>query len=206
MGGRRAAADRDAGRAWPAAAAPRWPPGGRRRRPFQAGRGYAMIASNRCSLFRVRWAVHTPSSQLQRGTCLRVPAAESGRGFGGSGLRAPRTLASSHAAGGSARCRAGSIQGDPSFVALQPVARPEWVLPPHRRFSRARRMISSRASGSILGRPRRHTSLARCARAKPRTCDPSDLTPENRTGHRVRESVQVRVKGERLEQAEALRG
>ena len=52
-GRRRAAADRDAGRAWPAAAAPRWPPGGRRRRPFQAGRGYAMIASNRCSLFRV---------------------------------------------------------------------------------------------------------------------------------------------------------
>ena len=34
----------------------------------------------------------------------------------------------------------------------------------------------------------------------------TDLTPENRTGHRVRESVQVRVKGERLEQAEALRG
>ena len=33
-----------------------------------------------------------------------------------------------------------------------------------------------------------------------------DLTPENRTRHRVRESVQVRVKGERLEQAEALRG
>ena len=26
-------------------------------------------------------------SQFQRGTCLRVPAAESGRGFGGSGLR-----------------------------------------------------------------------------------------------------------------------
>ena len=34
----------------------------------------------------------------------------------------------------------------------------------------------------------------------------TDLTPENRTRHRVRESVQVRVKGERLEQAEALRG
>ena len=34
----------------------------------------------------------------------------------------------------------------------------------------------------------------------------SDLTPENRTRHRVRESVQVRVKGERLEQAEVLRG
>ena len=34
---------------------------------------------------------------------------------------------------------------------------------------------------------------------------PSDLTPENRTRHRVRESVQVREKGERLEQAEALR-
>ena len=33
-----------------------------------------------------------------------------------------------------------------------------------------------------------------------------DLTPENRARHRVRESVQVRVKGERLEQAEALRG
>ena len=37
-----------------------------------------------------RWAVHTPSSQLQRGTCLRVPAAESGRGFGG-GRKAQRT-------------------------------------------------------------------------------------------------------------------
>ena len=34
----------------------------------------------------------------------------------------------------------------------------------------------------------------------------TDLTPENRTRHRVRESVQVRVKGERLEQAEAVRG
>ena len=33
-----------------------------------------------------------------------------------------------------------------------------------------------------------------------------DLPPKNRTRHRVRESVQVRVKGERLEQAEALRG
>ena len=37
------------------------------------------------------------------------------------------------------------------------------------------------------------------------TTDP-DLPPKNRTRHRVRESVQVRVKGERLEQAEALRG
>ena len=36
--------------------------------------------------------------------------------------------------------------------------------------------------------------------------DGHDLTPENRTRHRVRESVQVRVKGERFEQAEALRG
>ena len=34
----------------------------------------------------------------------------------------------------------------------------------------------------------------------------ADLTPENRTRHRVRGSVQVRVKGERLEQAEAVRG
>ena len=39
-----------------------------------------------------------------------------------------------------------------------------------------------------------------------RTACSGDLTPENRTRHRVRESVQVRVKGERLEQAEALRG
>ena len=54
---------------------------------FQAGRGCAMIASNRVLPVPGRWAVHTPSSQLQRGTCLRVPAAESGRGFGGSGLK-----------------------------------------------------------------------------------------------------------------------
>ena len=33
-----------------------------------------------------------------------------------------------------------------------------------------------------------------------------DLTPENRTRRRVRESVQVRKKGERLEQAEAVCG
>ena len=48
-----------------------------RRRPFQAGRGYAEVLP-----VPGRWAVHTPSSQ-QRGT---LPAAESGRGFGGSGL------------------------------------------------------------------------------------------------------------------------
>ena len=34
----------------------------------------------------------------------------------------------------------------------------------------------------------------------------SDLTPENRTRRRVRESVQVRKKGERLEQEEAVCG
>ena len=73
-------------RAWPAAAAPRWPPGGRRRRPFQAGRGYAMIASNSAPCSGSMGCSHTiiPASE---GTCLRVPAAESGRGFGGSGLR-----------------------------------------------------------------------------------------------------------------------
>ena len=35
--------------------------------------------------------------------------------------------------------------------------------------------------------------------------DVSDLPPKNRTEHRVRESVQVREKGERNEQAEAVR-
>ena len=33
----------------------------------------------------------------------------------------------------------------------------------------------------------------------------TDLPPKNRTEHRVRESVQVREKGERNEQAEAVR-
>ena len=37
------------------------------------------------------------------------------------------------------------------------------------------------------------------------THDVSDLPPKNRTEHRVRESVQVREKGERDEQAEAVR-
>ena len=44
--GRPAPAGRYAGRAWPAGADPRGPPGGRRRRRSRAGRGCSVIASN----------------------------------------------------------------------------------------------------------------------------------------------------------------
>ena len=40
----------------------------------------------------------------------------------------------------------------------------------------------------------------------PATMSLRDLPPKNRTEHRVRESVQVREKGERNEQAKAVRG
>ena len=72
--------------------------------------------------------------------------------------------------------------------------------------------------GDFIARARRlgiETILTRCTRRMP-TPSPSassgrsgasasDLPPKNRTEHRVRESVQVREKGERDEQAEVVR-
>ena len=73
-------------RAWPAAVSPALvPPGGRSSKAVSSTvDGYAMIASNRCSLFRVDGLVHsttsiTDASEGHRRLRVRG-AAESGRG------------------------------------------------------------------------------------------------------------------------------
>ncbi len=62
---RRVPSGRDAGPGWPAATAPRRPPGGRRRRPRRAGRGCAKIASIGCSSVGLDRFSSTPPSQFR---------------------------------------------------------------------------------------------------------------------------------------------